>query len=221
MKKNRLGQMVFFCLSIVVVLACNLVNTPTGEAPDPSIAETEVQLRVIATSQAIQQMTLDAAQAQITQQVPAVDVEPTDTSLPVQPPTQTIPPSPIPTQTEVPPPASLVLDIQTSVDEFYCYQSPYELTITVTVSDINRGMAVYYHISDKYSGVTSEWQMLDLHRRTGVTRDATIIGGGSSKQNLQFPPLMSESFFIYQIISDDGKFRTPSYSNVTFYPCGQ
>jgi hypothetical protein len=219
MSMNRVRNTVYLCLSILIVLACNLGTSPTLGAPDPSMAETEVQLRVVATSQAIQQMTLDAAQLQVAQ--PVSTEEPTQTSLPVSLPTETIPPTPIPTQTQVPSPASLVLDIQTSVDEFYCYQPPYELTISVTVSDIERGMSVYYHISDKNSGVSSEWQTIDLHRRTSTTRDATIIGGGSSRQNLQFPPLMGESWFIYQIISDDGKFRSPSYGNITFFPCGQ
>jgi hypothetical protein len=100
-------------------------------------------------------------------------------------------------------------------------QSPYELTITVEVSDIERGMAVYYHIRDKGNGVTSEGQVIDLHRRSGNTRGATIIGGGSNQQNLQFPPLMGESYFVYQIISDDGSYRSPVYSDVTFFPCGQ
>lgn len=218
-KKNTLQPAALLCLCIVVILACNLGYSPTVEPPDPSIAETEVQLRVIATSLAIQQMTLDAAQAQITERVPAV--EPTRTSLPTKPPTQIIQPSSIPTQTEVAPPASLVLDIQKSVDTFYCYQMPYELTITVTVSDINRGMALYYHIRDKNSGVKSDGQSIDLHRTTSTTRAATLIGGGSSQQNLQFPPMMGESFFVFQIISDDGKYRSPTYSDVTFFPCGQ
>lgn len=220
MKKNRLLQMVLLCTSIVVVLACNLGSGPAQEQPDPSVAETEVQLRVIATSFAIQQMTQDAAQAQITPQVPA-DQPVQPTIVPTEPPVQNLQVTEPPTRTVTPPPAELVLDIQFSVREFYCYQSPYELTITVTVSDINQGMAVYYRIQDKNSGVASDWQNIDLHRNTSNTRVATIIGGGSDRQNLQFPPLMGESYFIYQIISDDGKYRTPAYSDITFHPCGQ
>jgi hypothetical protein len=114
-----------------------------------------------------------------------------------------------------------VLEIRKSVDTFYCYQPPYELTITVQVSDINRGMAVYYHIRDKISGIMSEDQVLDLHRDSADTRSAVIIGGWSDKQNLQFPPMMGESYFVYQIISDDGRFRSPVYSDITFFPCAQ
>jgi hypothetical protein len=86
---------------------------------------------------------------------------------------------------------------------------------------IDRSMAVYYHIQDKSTGVASDGQHVDLHRKTGDTRDATITGGGSSDQNLQFPPLMGESYFVYKIISDDGMYRSPVYSDITFFPCAQ
>jgi hypothetical protein len=173
----------------------------------------------MSTSLANQQLTLEAAKSQLTQQV--ATGEPTQTNEPAQPPTQTVQPSPIPTRTQAPPPGELVFDIQASVDTFYCYDSPYELTITVRVSDIDRGLAVYYHIEDKSTGVASDVQVIDLHRQSGDTRTATIIGGGSVDQNLQFPPLMGESYFLYQIISDDGKYRSPVYSDITFFPCAQ
>jgi hypothetical protein len=211
-------------LSLVLVfgLSCNLMRsiegTPTGttEPTEPSLMETEIALRVLGTSLANEQATLQAAQAQMTEQVPAVPTNP-----PPQPTAQILPPTPVPTQTSVPTPLPLVLEIRTSVNTFYCYQPPYELTITVKVSDISRGMAVYYHIEDKNTGVSSDGQVLDLRRRTSDTRSAVIIGGGSMDQNLQFPPLMGESYFIYQIISDDGAYRSQPFSNVTFFPCGQ
>jgi hypothetical protein len=217
--KNKLFQLVIACLSIIVVLSCTLISSPEGEQSDSSAMETEIAYRMMATNIANQQMTLTVIQAQMTQQVPAA--QPTQTSQPPQPSTQTIQPFPEPSKTDAPPPAELVLDIQTSVDTFYCYDSPYKLTITVKVSDINRGMAVYYHIEDKNTGVTSEQQVIDLHRKATNTRDATVIGGGSSEQNLQFPPMMGESYFVYQIISDDGGYRSPVYSDITFFPCGQ
>lgn len=179
--------------------------------------ETDIALRVMSTSLANEGLTLQAAQSQMSAQPPA-DAFPTQT---VAPPVQDVQPSPTPTKTEAPPPASLVLDIQTSVNVFYCYQPPYELTITVRVSDINRGMAVYYHIKDKNTGAASGGQVIDLHRKSGDTRAATIIGGGSMDQNLQFPPLMGESYFVYQVISDDGSYRSQTYTNVTFFPCAQ
>ena len=223
--KNKFFQMVVLILSMIVVLSCSLISSSAGEQPDPSAVQTEIAFGIMATNLANQQLTLQAMQAQMTQQAgsvqPTQPAQPTQPSLPTQPPVQNIQPSPLPSPTDVPPPAALVLDIRTSVDTFYCYQSPYQLTITVRVSDINRGMAVFYHIQDKNSGVTSDGQVIDLHRRSGDTRDATIIGGGSSQQNLQFPPLMGESYFVYQIISDDGTYRSPIYSDITFFPCGQ
>jgi hypothetical protein len=217
--KDRFFQIVMLLLSISLGLACSLVSRPTGEASDSSAVETEIAFGIMSTSLANQQMTLQALQVQMTLQ--AANVQPTQTSEPPQPPTQNIQPSPEPSKTDVPPPTELVLDIQTSVDTFYCYQSPYELTITVEVSDINRGMAVYYHIQDKNTGVSSDGQVIDLHRKSSNTRDATIIGGGDSQQNLQFPPMMGESYFVYQIISDDASYRSPVYSDITFFPCGQ
>ena len=228
-EKNKFFKMVIPCLSLVVVLSCTVITSSDGGQPDASTVQTQIAYGIMATSlanqQINQQMTLEAMRVQMTLQalnLQTANAQPTQTNAPLQPPpTQYIQPSPVPSQTEVPPPAELVLDIQTSVDTFYCYQWPYELTITVTVSDINRGMAVYYHIQDKYSGQTSAGQVIDLHRRTSNTRDATIIGGGSSSQNLQFPPMMGESYFVYQVISDDGSFRSPAYSDITFFPCGQ
>ncbi len=217
--KNKFFPLIIACSSIIMVLACTLVGGPAGGQPDSSAVETEVAFRMLSTNVASQKMTLEAIQAQMTQQIPAVP--PTQTSQPPQPPTQNVQPSPEPSKTEAPTPTELVLDIQASVDTFYCYQWPYELTITVKVSDINRGMAVYYHIEDKNTGTASDRQVIDLHRRTGSTRDATVIGGGSSDQNLQFPPMMGESYFVYQIISDDASYRSPVYSDITFFPCGQ
>ena len=220
---NKFSQMVILFLGVIVILSCSLVSSSEGEQPDSSAVETGIAIGIMSTNVANQQMTLQALQAQMTMR--AANVQPTQTSGPPQLPTQNIQPSPEPSKTNAPPPtatpAELVLDIQKSVDTFYCYQSPYKLTITVKVSDINRGMAVYYHIEDKNSGVSSAEQVIDLLRKTGDTRNATIVGGGSSDQNLQFPPMMSESYFLYQIISDDAVYRSPVYSDITFYPCGQ
>jgi len=213
---HKFLRMVILFFSVIVILSCSLVGSPAGAQPDPSVVETEIAFGIMATSLANQQLTLQAIQAQMS--MPAATVGPTQTS---QPPTQNIQPSPEPSQTDAPPPLALVLDIQTSVDTFYCYQSPYELTITVKVSDLERGMAVYYHIQDKNTGVTSTGQVIDLHRKGSDARNATIIGGGSSQQNLQFPPMMGESYFVYQIISDDALYRSPVYSDITFFPCGQ
>ncbi len=224
--KYKSIQLFVLLFGILIVLSCSLVGSPVGEQPDSSAVETEIAFGIMATNLANQEMTLQVMQVQMTLQaqltMQAVNVQPTQAIVPPQPlPTQIVQPSPVPSSTNAPPPAELVLEIQKSVDTFYCYQPPYQLTITVRVSDINRGMAVYYHIRDKVTGVTSDGQVIDLHRKSSNTRDATIIGGGSSQQNLQFPPLMGESYFVYQIISDDGTYRSPVFSDITFFPCGQ
>jgi hypothetical protein len=217
-EKNKFFQKVVLLFSIITVLACSSIGISEGGQPDASAVQTEIAFGIMSTSLANNQMTLQAVQTQQAAYVPPVQA-----STPTQPaPIQNIPPSPSPTFTSTSTPAALVLEIQKSVSVFYCYQSPYELTITVRVSDIERGMAVYYRIQDKKSSVASDWQSVDLHRRnSNVTRTATIIGGGGSGQNLQFPPMMGESYFLYQIISDDNGYRSPVYSDITFFPCGQ
>lgn len=224
--KNKYFQLVVLFLGIIVVLACSVVSISDGGQPDSSAVKTEIAFGIMSTSLANQQVTLQAMQVQMTVQAQMTNnqpayVPPSQTSMPPQPPTQNIQPPPVPSKTDVPIPVALVFDIRTSLDTFYCYQWPYELTITVEVSDINRGMAVYYFIQDKNTGDTSNEQQIDLHRNSSSTRYATIIGGGSSQQNLQFPPMMGESYFVYQIISDDATYRSPVYSDITFFPCGQ
>lgn len=211
-------RMIILLFSLLAVLACSLAGDPSVEQYDPASMETLIALRIQATSFAIERLTLQAVQTgQVQQQIPAL--QPTTAAAPTQPPVE--PSSPPVVRTDVPASTELVLEIQTSVDAFYCYQPPFEMTLTVRVSDINRGMAVYYHIEDKVTGVASDPQVLDLHRKSSATRTATVIGGFGEEQNLQFPPLMGESYFIYQIISDDGNYRSPVYSDITFFPCAQ
>jgi hypothetical protein len=213
--KGKLFQTAVLSVGLLLVLSCTLLNSLQGESSDSSTMETNTALHGLSASLTHQQLTAESVPTETTTPFPTV--QPTGTSIP---PTQTSQPSP--TSSETPgTPLPLVLDVQTSADTFYCYDAPFELTVLVKVSDINRGMAIFYHIQDKKSGVSSDEQVIDLHRKTSDTRSATIIGGGSDEQNLQFPPLMGESYFIYQIVSDDGNDRSPVYSNITFYPCSQ
>jgi hypothetical protein len=209
---DRFNKLALLSAGLILLLSCTLIGAPE---PNPSLVETEIALRVISTGLANDRLTMQAVQtAQAGQQPPLVQPTPaTPTQLPTQP------PSPEPTET--PRSTELISAVELSVDTFYCYQPPYELTITVRVTDIDRGLAVYYHIEDKSTGVRSDNQVLDLHRTSSNTRSATVIGGFSAEQNLQFPPLMGESYFIYQIISDDGQYRSPAFSDVTFFPCAQ
>lgn len=32
---------------------------------------------------------------------------------------------------------------------------------------------------------------------------------------------MGESYFVYQIISDDSAYRSPTFTDMTFFPCAQ
>ena len=50
------------------------------------------------------------------------------------------------------------------------------------------------------------------------TFDADVWAGTN---NFFYPPLMGESWFEYQIISNDGLEGTDVFTNVTFFPCAQ
>ena len=231
--KKRILMMIIIFTAMIVLLSCSFVEITDRQSAISK--ETKIAEGILATQSAEQKMTMDAAQAQQPGQssgnlqstytpYPTFTPYPTYTSeSPQQPqqPVQNDPPTAEPSKTETTPPQVLVLEVSKSVSTFYCYQSPYNLTITVRVSDIEKGMAVYYHIEDKVSGVKSDPQVVDLHRKSSDTRDATIIGGNSSAQNLQYPPLMGESYFVYQIISDDVSYRSQVYSDITYYPCAQ
>ncbi len=230
---KRVLVMIINFASMIVLLSCSFMELTDRQ--NSISKETKIAEGILATQSAEQKMTMDAGQAQQPGQpsgnlqstytpYPTFTPYPTYTNEPPQQPQQPVqndPPTAEPSKTETTPPQDLVLEINKSVSTFYCYQAPYNLTITVRVSDINQGMAVYYHIEDKVSGVKSDPQVVDLHRKSSDTRDATIIGGNSSAQNLQFPPMMGESYFVYQIISDDVSYRSKVYSDITYYPCAQ
>lgn len=49
MKGNRsFGMTGPLCLSLLTILACNMGNSPARQPSNPSVAETQVQLRVMA-----------------------------------------------------------------------------------------------------------------------------------------------------------------------------
>jgi hypothetical protein len=219
----------------LAVLACSAPVQVTSTVTPPGINKTELALQ---TREAALKRTEQALKN--TQKSPAASATPslTVTQQASLTPTATTEPPPSPTVTTQPPTATsttaptatlvptaadqpLILGLTYSTKTFYCYQTPTSLVITVKVSDINRGMAVYYRLKDKVDGRQTDWEIIDLHRLgSDVSRSATIVGGWDG-QNLHFPALMHESWFVFQIISDDGAFRGPFYSDVTFFPCAQ
>lgn len=206
----------------MVSMACagpqTSVKTPEIDTVNTQIALGIEQTLVANTLEALNHPPIVATQAD--QVLPTQPAIPTWTAIP---PTASVPPTQ-PAPTTPPEPTKklpLVTDVTFSTDEFYCYDMPNTVTVTVTVTDINKGMALYYRLKDKQTGSATEWEEIDLHRASGNTRTATLVGGMSDAQNVHFPPMMHESWLITQIIADDGSYRSDFYSTVTFHPCGQ
>jgi hypothetical protein len=224
---------------LILTLACGMPTSALPAETSNVIGETQVAMQMQLTTdarqvelmnqqltQAVIQVTMEAQHISATQSVPPPTftvAQPTYTPYPTytSQPTLTKPAAP-PTSTEPPPSGQLTYPQPTkSTSRFYCYQEPYSVKITQKVPDINVGMTVYFRIQDKTDGRKTDWENKDLHRDGSDARSATIVGGGSSSQDIHYPPLMHESWFQYQIIADDGTYRSPVYSDITFYPCAQ
>jgi hypothetical protein len=229
--KRRLifGSIIF--IFIILTLACSL-----SPQADTTLENTRVALAVQQTSIVLEQTNI--AQAQPPTEIPEVVLQPTYTpyptyTQPVVESTEVLPPTLLPptvtlastaTFTATATTTRLIQQITVDRKVFYCISSdgPTTLTITVQVSDINRGMAVWWRLEDKNTQRKTDWQFEDLRRASSNTRSFTFdadVWAGTN--NFFYPPLMGESWFLFQIISDDGKERTDVFADVTFFPCAQ
>lgn len=231
---KKIFQMSFLLVLVgFLTSACQLL----APASDPSMDQTMIALAIQQTSLAIQQQ--GGGQAPPPVSVPDTPAQPTYTPYPTftesQPepppppeqPTQAPPtPTPTATPTDVVPPASdkLFLNVTTDRSVFYCVSSngPTTLTITVEMSDVDRGATLFWRLEQKSNYNTTDWEVVDMRRAGGNTRaytfDANVWAGTN---NFYYPPLMGESWFEYQIVSNDGAERTGVFVNVTFFPCAQ
>lgn len=156
-----------------------------------------------------------------------IDIQPTYTLYP----TYTIPPN----ATSQPPtihptifytdtPEAYFQSITVDRKEFYCVSSngPTTLTITVELSNVDRGADLYWRLSEKKTGNVTNWESVNMNRIGGNARSFTFNANSwEGTNNFFYPPLMGESWFEFQIISNDGKDRTRVFSEVTFFPCAQ
>ncbi|HEY9075333.1 MAG TPA: hypothetical protein VIO61_02230 [Anaerolineaceae bacterium] len=232
-------------LSFVLVLSISCGTTPTPTpTPNPFAQLTTVAKAVQATREVeMATVTAQAAKAALEQTAEALKVtqaavetrsvpptsQPTYTALP----TYTLQPSPTlaPTKppetptlvpTTAPTIASAAYAVTVSTKTFYCYQEPSQLKVSVAMPDINKGAAVYFRLRDKFSGQLTAWANKDLHRDTGNIRSVVINGSGySGTKDVIHPPLMKESIFEMQIITDDGTYRSNVYTDITYFPCAQ
>jgi len=134
----------------------------------------------------------------------------------------TAPSTPTPTQTQSN--SNLIQQVSVNRKTFYCVPSsgPTTLTITVETSDVNQGLSLWWRMSEKSPGKTTDWEYKPLNRAGGNTRSFTFdadVWAGTN--NFYYPPLMGESWFQFQIIADDNSERTEVFSDVTFFPCAQ
>jgi len=215
------------CIGIVVVFltACGLIN-----GGDPSLDATKVAIAVMQTSLA------QGQNPQVEQPQSQVDpaVQPTYTMYPTY--TQQVPPPEDPPE-EVPPTATVTLtptvtltatqeklfqEVTTDRPEFFCFPpaGPTKMTVTVEMSDVDRGAALFFRLHEKATDAKQSWEIVDMVRAGGNSRTYTFEGDlGSPSANVFYPMGWGESWFEFQIISNDGVDRTEVFADVTFIPC--
>lgn len=210
---------------IVVSIACDM-----SSGSDPSLEETRVALSVQQTSLA------QGQNPQVEQPPPQVDqpVQPTYTLYPTF--TQEVPPpeeppeddqpaatvtlTPTVTQTVIQ--EELFQNVTTDRTEFACFVFGMESTLTITVemSDVDRGAALFWRLHEKATDTKLAWEIVDMVRAGGNKRTYTFnanLPGGQN--NFTYPIAMTASWFEFQIISNDGADRTEVFADVTFIPC--
>jgi len=120
------------------------------------------------------------------------------------------------------PPLKLFQSVTTDRTVFYCMPGigPTELTITVEMGDVNRGANLFWRLHEKSSDYKMKWDIVDMlrvdNRKRTYVFNADMPAG---THNFNYTPGMGESWFEFQIISNDAKDRTEVFADITFYPC--
>lgn len=120
------------------------------------------------------------------------------------------------------PQEDLFSNVEAEPKAFFCNPADglTELTIAVDMTDINRGGALFWRLHEKAMDRKLDWELVDMGRDDWDTRiytfDADIAAG---TDNFSYPSGMDESWFEFQIISNDGAARTEVFADVTFFPC--
>ena len=211
-------RVIIFILSTLILASLACISSGSTSEQDLALKATELSLKQ--TELALESQQQPAGNVQQPQQpAPTIEVVPEN---PVEEPQ----PQPTPTMTEALPPVSdkLILNVYTDRTTFYCVPNdgPTTLTITVELSDIDHGLAVWWRLEEKGTGRTTEWDYEDMHRAGGNTRDFTFDADSwNGTNNFFYPPLMGESWFEFQIIADGNGERTDVIATVTFFPCAQ
>ena len=221
-------MVIFFA---VVSIACG-----TSSGGDPSLEQTRIALSVQQTSLAQEQNPPAQPPATGPDADPAISVLPTYTPYPTftqqvpppqEQPQQALPTATItltPTVTQTATQDVLFLNITLDSIGFHCVpgNGPTTLTITVEMSDVDRGATLFWRLHEKANDNKLNWEIVDMRRAGGNARSYTFDADTwNGTNNFFYPPLMGESWFEFQIISNDGLDRTEVFADVTFFPCAQ
>ena len=222
--KKRIPLCILGVLLVGIFTACGFID-----GGDPSLDATRVAL-------AVQQTSLAQGQnPQVDQPPPQVDqpVQPTYTLYPTF--TQEVPPPEeppeddqheatvtlTPTVTQTATQDVLFQNVTKDQTEFFCFpiDGPTSLTITVEMSDLDRGAALFWRLHEKATDWKMDWEIVDMVRAGGNKRTYTFEANPGGAWNFIYPPATLESWFEFQIISNDGADRTEVFADVTFHPC--
>jgi hypothetical protein len=150
-----------------------------------------------------------------TQEAPPPEEPPED-----EPPEATVTLTPTVTQTATQ--ETLFQSVTKDNIEFACHMMGYPTTLTITVemSDVDRGAALFWRLHEKATDFKMAWEIVSMGRVGGNKRtytfDADLTGGTA---NFVYPGGLGETWFEFQIISNDGAVRTEVFADVTFFPC--
>ena len=131
-------------------------------------------------------------------------------------------PQPEEPEPQAPKPEEMFLAVVYEPKEFHCDPAggPIELTITVEMSDVDRGGNLFWRLHEKATDTKLDWEVVDMLRADDRTRaytfNADMMAG---KDNFSYPPGMGESWFEFQIVTNDAATRTEVFADVTFFPC--
>lgn len=223
--KKRTPFFIVVVLLIGVFTACDSLNRG-----NLSLDATRVALSVQQTSLA------QGQNPQVEQPPPQVDqpAQPTYTLYPTftqeapppeEPPEDDQPAATVtltPTVTQTETQEELFQKVTKDQTEFFCFPAagPTTLVITVEMSDVNRGAALFYRLHEKATDAKQAWELVDMVRAGGNKRTYTFEGDlGDPAANIFYPMGWGESWFEFQLVSNDGADRTEVFADVTFHPC--
>jgi len=215
------------CLGLIVVVFTGCDSLNRG---NPSLDATRVALAVQQTSLAQgQNPQIDQPPPQDNQPVqPTYTMYPTFTQKappPEEPPEEEQPEATVtltPTVTQTTTQEVLFQKVTEDQVEFFCIPAagPTTLVITVEMSDVDRGAALFWRLHEKGTDAKQAWELVDMVRAGGNKRTYTFEGDlGDPAANIFYPMGWGESWFEFQLVSNDGADRTEVFADVTFFPC--